>query len=193
VLYSLLPLVCAELLLSSLAYRHEDVADVIKAWPCCRLDYPGIGPEHSYLKDLGRAEYYAVTDAEALEAFVSVSRLEGIIPALETSHAFAYLDKYAPSDHMVSLYADWGCSFLVTLCSIAEHPLIGTRRSHSVGAGSIWIVVFLCYFTGEFLCACRLCPTLPNGTRVVVNLSGRGDKDVNTAAKYLDISGGKQA
>lgn len=60
---------------------------------CCRLDYPGIGPEHSYLKDLGRAEYYAVTDAQALDAFVLISRLEGIIPALETSHAFAYLDK----------------------------------------------------------------------------------------------------
>lgn len=57
----------------------------------CRLDYPGIGPEHSYLSDIGRAEYYAVTDAEALEAFQQVSRLEGIIPALETSHAFAYL------------------------------------------------------------------------------------------------------
>ncbi len=56
-----------------------------------RLDYPGIGPEHSYLSDIGRAEYYAVTDAEALEAFQHVSRLEGIIPALETSHAFAYL------------------------------------------------------------------------------------------------------
>ncbi|KAK9918589.1 hypothetical protein WJX75_005184 [Coccomyxa subellipsoidea] len=91
------------------------------------LDYPGIGPEHSYLKDLGRAEYYAVTDAQALDAFVLISRLEGIIPALETSHAFAYLDK--------------------------------------------------------------LCPELPNGSRVVINLSGRGDKDVNTAAKFLDISG----
>lgn len=60
--------------------------------PCDgRLDYPGIGPEHSYLNDIGRAEYYAVTDDEALEAFQQVSRLEGIIPALETSHAFAYL------------------------------------------------------------------------------------------------------
>lgn len=56
-----------------------------------RLDYPGIGPEHSYLSDIGRAEYFAVTDDEALEAFQMVSRLEGIIPALETSHAFAYL------------------------------------------------------------------------------------------------------
>jgi tryptophan synthase beta chain len=62
----------------------------------CRLDYPGIGPEHSYLKDLGRADYHAVTDEEALEAFQRVSRLEGIIPALETSHAFAYLEVSHP-------------------------------------------------------------------------------------------------
>merc|ERR1712205_138992 len=91
------------------------------------LDYPGIGPEHSFLKDFGRAEYYAITDKEALDAFVATSRLEGIIPALETSHALAYL----------------------------------------------W----------------KLCPGLPNGTKVVLNCSGRGDKDVNTAAKFLDISG----
>ncbi|KAG1365348.1 tryptophan synthase beta chain 1 [Cocos nucifera] len=89
------------------------------------LDYPGVGPEHSYLKDIGRAEYYSVTDQEALEAFKRLSQLEGIIPALETSHALAYLEK--------------------------------------------------------------LCPTLPNGTKVVVNCSGRGDKDVQTAAKYLEI------
>lgn len=87
------------------------------------LDYPGVGPEHSYLKDTGRAEYYAVTDAEALKAFQLVSRLEGIIPALETSHAFAYLDK--------------------------------------------------------------LCHTLPAGTKIVINCSGRGDKDVQTAAKLI--------
>ncbi|KAK9823141.1 hypothetical protein WJX72_000562 [[Myrmecia] bisecta] len=89
------------------------------------LDYPGIGPEHSYLSDIGRAEYYAVTDQEALEAFQMVSKQEGIIPALETSHAFAYLDKLAP--------------------------------------------------------------TLADGTRVVINLSGRGDKDVNQAAKMLGM------
>ena len=92
------------------------------------LDYPGIGPEHSYLKDSGRAEYAAVTDQEALDAFVRVSRLEGIIPALETSHALAYLETLAPS--------------------------------------------------------------MPKGSRIVVNCSGRGDKDVNTAAKFLNISGG---
>ena len=86
------------------------------------LDYPGVGPEHSYLKDLGRAEYYSVTDAEALEAFQLVSRLEGIIPALETAHAFAYLE--------------------------------------------------------------ALCPTLTN-EKIVINCSGRGDKDVQTVAKVL--------
>ncbi|KAI3753908.1 hypothetical protein L2E82_25973 [Cichorium intybus] len=89
------------------------------------LDYPGVGPEHSFLKDLGRAEYYSITDEEALEAFKRLSRLEGIIPALETSHALAYLEK--------------------------------------------------------------LCPTLPNATKVVLNCSGRGDKDVHTAIKYLQV------
>lgn len=67
------------------------LTDVATVHPI-RLDYPGIGPEHSFLKDVGRAEYYAVTDAEALEAFQLLSQLEGIIPALETSHAFAYLE-----------------------------------------------------------------------------------------------------
>ena len=90
------------------------------------LDYPGVGPEHSYLKTIGRAEYGAVTDVEALDALQLLCRLEGIIPALETAHAFAWLDK--------------------------------------------------------------LCPTLAPGTEVVVNLSGRGDKDVNTVADRL---GGK--
>jgi tryptophan synthase beta chain len=89
------------------------------------LDYPGIGPEHSFLKDWGRAEYFAVTDAQALEAFQRLSRLEGIIPALETSHALAFLE--------------------------------------------------------------TLCPTLADGTRVVINCSGRGDKDVNTAINALGM------
>jgi tryptophan synthase beta chain len=89
------------------------------------LDYPGVGPEHSYLKDAGRAEYYSVTDAEALEAFQRLSQLEGIIPALETSHAIAYLE--------------------------------------------------------------TLCPSLTGNPRIVLNCSGRGDKDVNTVAKVLNI------
>lgn len=60
------------------------------------LDYPGVGPEHAWLKDSGRAEYVAVTDAEALQAFQDCCRLEGIIPALESSHALAYAGKLAP-------------------------------------------------------------------------------------------------
>jgi tryptophan synthase beta chain len=87
------------------------------------LDYPGVGPEHSYLREIGRAEYVAVTDQQALDALRLVSELEGIIPALETAHAFAALDS--------------------------------------------------------------LCPTLAPGTELVLNLSGRGDKDVNTVADRL--------
>ncbi len=87
------------------------------------LDYPGVGPEHSYLKDIGRAEYVAVSDQEALAALQRLSRLEGIIPALETAHALAWLD--------------------------------------------------------------NLCPSLPAHTQVVINCSGRGDKDVNSVAERL--------
>ena len=60
------------------------------------LDYPGVGPEHSYYKDIGRAEYVAVTDREALEGFRMLSEREGIIPALESAHAIAYLKKFIP-------------------------------------------------------------------------------------------------
>jgi tryptophan synthase beta chain len=59
------------------------------------LDYPGVGPEHAWLKDTGRAEYVGVTDDEALEAFHQLTRLEGILPALESSHAVAYGMKLA--------------------------------------------------------------------------------------------------
>jgi tryptophan synthase beta chain len=58
------------------------------------LDYPGVGPEHSYLRDAGRVRYDAVTDGEALAAFQSLCRLEGIIPALETAHALAWIEKH---------------------------------------------------------------------------------------------------
>ncbi|MFQ4144108.1 tryptophan synthase subunit beta [Chlorogloeopsis sp. ULAP02] len=84
------------------------------------LDYPGVGPEHSYLKEIGRAEYYSVTDQQALQAFQRLSQLEGIIPALETAHAIAYLE--------------------------------------------------------------TLCPQLVESPRIVINCSGRGDKDVQTVA-----------
>jgi len=88
------------------------------------LDYPGVGPEHSFLKEIGRAEYGAVTDLEALKALKLVSELEGIIPALETAHAFAWLDK--------------------------------------------------------------LCPSLNSDTEIVINCSGRGDKDVNTVSSRIE-------
>jgi tryptophan synthase beta chain len=61
------------------------------------LDYPGVGPEHSYLKDIGRAEYVGITDEEALQAFHRLCRTEGIIPALESSHAIAQAMKMAPA------------------------------------------------------------------------------------------------
>jgi tryptophan synthase beta chain len=87
------------------------------------LDYPGVGPEHCFYKDCGRAEYVAVTDAEALEGFRTLAETEGILPALEPAHAVAYVMKLAP--------------------------------------------------------------TLSSDQIVVVNLSGRGDKDVETAARFL--------
>jgi tryptophan synthase beta chain len=59
------------------------------------LDYPGVGPEHAFLKDIGRAEYVGITDQEALDAFHYLCRTEGIIPALESSHAVAYAKKLA--------------------------------------------------------------------------------------------------
>jgi tryptophan synthase beta chain len=61
------------------------------------LDYPGVGPEHSFYKDTGRAQYVAVTDSEALDGFRLLSETEGIIPALEPSHAIAYVSKFAPT------------------------------------------------------------------------------------------------
>ena len=61
------------------------------------LDYPGVGPEHAYLHDIGRAEYVAITDDEAVEAFEYLSRTEGIIPAIESAHAVAYARKLAPA------------------------------------------------------------------------------------------------
>jgi tryptophan synthase beta chain len=69
------------------------------------LDYPGVGPEHSFLKDSGRATYVAVTDKEALEGFAMLSRLEGIIPALETAHAIAWIES-----------AKWSSDDLVLVC-----------------------------------------------------------------------------
>jgi len=63
------------------------------------LDYPGVGPEHSLLKEISRAEYVSVTDNEALDAAIRLTRLEGILPALETAHAVAYLEYLVPKTH----------------------------------------------------------------------------------------------
>jgi tryptophan synthase beta chain len=60
------------------------------------LDYPGVGPEHCFYRDSGRAQYVAITDDEALEAFDLLARTEGIVPALESAHAVAYLKEIAP-------------------------------------------------------------------------------------------------
>ena len=68
------------------------------------LDYPGIGPEHSWLRDVGRVDYVSVTDSEALTAFQLCTEKEGIIPALEPSHALAHVTKIAPElpkDHIM--------------------------------------------------------------------------------------------
>ncbi|HEX6574915.1 MAG TPA: pyridoxal-phosphate dependent enzyme, partial [Gemmatimonadaceae bacterium] len=71
------------------------------------LDYPGVGPEHAYLKDTGRAEYVAVSDDDALRGFAALSRLEGIIPALETSHAIAWV---------MDNKARWNADDVVLIC-----------------------------------------------------------------------------
>jgi tryptophan synthase beta chain len=89
------------------------------------LDYPGVGPEHAWLKDLGRANYQGISDAEAMDALRLLSRTEGIIPAIETAHALAG--------------------------------------------------------------ALKLGKSLKPGSSILVNLSGRGDKDMETAAKYFGL------
>jgi tryptophan synthase beta chain len=61
------------------------------------LDYPGVGPEHAHLADIGRARYHPVTDAEVLDAFALLTRTEGIIPALEPAHALAWVAREAPN------------------------------------------------------------------------------------------------
>ncbi len=75
--------------------KHGQIAPVYSI--SAGLDYPGVGPEHAYLKDTGRAEYVAITDEEAVEAFEYLSKVEGIIPAIESSHAVAYAKKLAPT------------------------------------------------------------------------------------------------
>ena len=95
------------------------------------LDYPGVGPQHSYLKDTGRAEYVSITDKEALDALQLLSRTEGIIPALEPSHAIAYavqLAKSLPKDKIV----------LVNMCGRGDKDMISVagHLGFDLGAGT---------------------------------------------------------
>ncbi|RZI64117.1 MAG: tryptophan synthase subunit beta, partial [Variovorax sp.] len=87
------------------------------------LDYPGVGPEHAWLKDVGRAEYVGITDAEALEAFHYLCRTEGIIPALESSHAVAYAMKLAktmrPDQHILVNLSGRGDKDIGTVADLA--------------------------------------------------------------------------
>lgn len=75
--------------------ENREVAPVYSISP--GLDYPGVGPEHAHLHEIGRAKYEAITDKEAIDALLAVSKLEGILPAIESSHALAYAMKYAPT------------------------------------------------------------------------------------------------
>ena len=99
------------------------------------LDYPGVGPEHAWLKDIGRAEYVSVTDNEALQAFHDLTRTEGIIPALETSHALAYVNKLAASmseeqSILVNL-SGRGDKDMHTVASIAGLKIEGVSENES--------------------------------------------------------------
>ncbi|MCS7145105.1 MAG: tryptophan synthase subunit beta [Aigarchaeota archaeon] len=86
------------------------------------LDYPGVGPEHAYLKESGRAEYVAVEDRDALEAFITLTRLEGIMPALEPAHALAHVMKIAPAMRRDEI-------ILLTLSGRGEKDLEIVRRA----------------------------------------------------------------
>jgi tryptophan synthase beta chain len=84
---------------------QDDVGQILEGFSISAgLDYPGIGPEHAWLHDIGRAQYVSITDVEALDAFRLCCELEGIIPALEPSHALAHVMKIAPElpkDHLL--------------------------------------------------------------------------------------------
>ena len=88
------------------------------------LDYPGIGPEHAYMAKTGRAEYYPITDKEAVDSFVYLSRMEGIIPAIESSHAIALARKIAPTmkkmKYLSCVFQDEGIKMYIQLLSISE-------------------------------------------------------------------------
>ena len=105
------------------------------------LDYPGVGPEHAYLKDIGRAEYVGITDEEALSAFHRLCLTEGIIPALESSHAVAYAMKLAasmrPDQHLLVNLSGRGDKDIGTVADLsgAEFFCRPSCRGQSVKGG----------------------------------------------------------
>ena len=94
------------------------------------LDYPGVGPEHAWLKDIGRVQYVAANDDEALAAFHRLTRVEGIMPALETAHAMAHAEKLAasmsPEQHIVVNLSGRGDKDILTVAALDG---IGVRSS----------------------------------------------------------------
>ena len=107
------------------------------------LDYPGVGPEHAYLKDIGRAEYVGITDEEALAAFHRLCRVEGIIPALESSHAVAYAIKLAatmrPDQHLLVNLSGRGDKDIGTVADLtgAEFYCRPSCRGQGVKGGPV--------------------------------------------------------
>ena len=102
---------------------QDDNGQIIEAHSISAgLDYPGVGPEHSWLKDIGRVNYVSATDTEALAAFHRVTRVEGIMPALETAHALAYAEKLAaemtPHQHMIINLSGRGDKDILTVAEI---------------------------------------------------------------------------
>ncbi|MBL6908206.1 MAG: tryptophan synthase subunit beta [Luminiphilus sp.] len=102
---------------------QDDNGQIIEAHSISAgLDYPGVGPEHSWLKDIGRVSYVSATDTEALAAFHRVTRVEGIMPALETAHALAYAEKLAaemtPDQHMIINLSGRGDKDILTVAEI---------------------------------------------------------------------------
>jgi tryptophan synthase beta chain len=93
------------------------------------LDYPGVGPEHAHLKDSGRATYVSITDAEALRGFALLSRAEGIIPALETSHAIAWVEKnagrWAKDEPVLICLSGRGDKDVAQVSEMGELPEVG--------------------------------------------------------------------
>ncbi|MDG1506333.1 MAG: tryptophan synthase subunit beta [Luminiphilus sp.] len=102
---------------------QDDNGQIIEAHSISAgLDYPGVGPEHSWLKDIGRVNYVSATDTEALAAFHRVTRVEGIMPALETAHALAYAEKLAaemtPDQHIIINLSGRGDKDILTVAEI---------------------------------------------------------------------------